>query len=53
MRRLADLGPNERAIMFDRLRRQYPSRRDFHAWQIRGLDNNAASTLKKLGFSCI
>jgi hypothetical protein len=38
--------------MFDRLRREYPSRRDFHAWRIHGLDNNAASILKKLGFSC-
>jgi erythronate-4-phosphate dehydrogenase len=51
MRRLIDLAPGERAIMFDRLRREYPSRRDFHAWRIHGLDHNAASTLKRLGFS--
>jgi erythronate-4-phosphate dehydrogenase len=53
MRRLIDLAPSERAIMFDRLRREYPSRRDFHAWRIHGADKNATSTLKKLGFSCI
>ncbi|MEE8339829.1 MAG: DUF3410 domain-containing protein, partial [Xanthomonadales bacterium] len=53
MRRLADLSPNARAIMFDTLRREYPSRRDFRAWRIRGAGKTAASTLKKLGFSCI
>jgi erythronate-4-phosphate dehydrogenase len=51
MRRLTDLAPSERATMFDRLRREYPSRRDFRAWRIHSLDNNAASTLIKLGFS--
>ena len=51
MRRLTDLAPNERATMFDRLRREYPSRRDFRAWRIHSLDNNVASTLIKLGFS--
>jgi erythronate-4-phosphate dehydrogenase len=50
MRHLIDLASYERAIMFDRLRREYPSRRDFHAWQIRGVDKNAASTLNRLGF---
>jgi len=51
MRRLIDLAPNDRALMFDRLRRQYPSRRDFRAWQFHGADKNATSTLHKLGFS--
>jgi erythronate-4-phosphate dehydrogenase len=51
MRCFTDLPPNERAVMFDRLRREYPSRRDFCAWRIHGVDNNAASTLHKLGFS--
>ena len=50
MRRLAGLAPNERAIMFDRLRREYPSRRDFRAWRLHGIDADAASTLRKLGF---
>jgi len=53
MRRLADLSPDERALKFDRLRREYPSRRDFHAWRIHGADKYVTSTLKKLGFSCI
>lgn len=51
MRRLADLTPNERSIMFDKLRREYPSRRDFHAWRIHGVDKTTASTLNQLGFS--
>jgi hypothetical protein len=50
MRRLAGLAPSERAIMFERLRREYPSRRDFRAWRIHGIDADAASTLRKLGF---
>jgi erythronate-4-phosphate dehydrogenase len=51
MRRLTDLAPKKRAMMFDRLRREYPSRRDFLAWRIHGVDKNTASTFKKLGFS--
>ena len=50
MRCLAGLAPNERAILFDRLRREYPSRRDFRAWRLHGIDADAASTLRKLGF---
>jgi len=49
MRRLAGLAPSERAIMFERLRREYPARRDFRAGQIHGVDKDAASTLNKLG----
>jgi len=51
MRRLTDLAPKKRAMMFDRLRREYPSRRDFLAWRIHGIDKNTASTFKMLGFS--
>ncbi len=51
MRRLTDLVAIERAMVFDSLRREYPSRRDFRAWRIHGLNNNATSTLKKLDFS--
>lgn len=51
MRRLTDLAASERAILFDRLRCEYPSRRDFGAWRIRGADKNGASTLNWLGFS--
>jgi erythronate-4-phosphate dehydrogenase len=51
MRRLTDLVANERVIMFDRLRREYPSRRNFRAWRIHGTNTDAASTLRKLGFN--
>ncbi len=51
MRHLASLASSERAILFDRLRREYPSRRDFRAWRICGAEKNAVSTLHGLGFS--
>jgi erythronate-4-phosphate dehydrogenase len=51
MRRLTDLAPNDRAIAYDRLRREYPSRRDFHAWRLIGVTAKTASSLNKLGFS--
>ncbi len=51
MRHLAGLANRERAIMFDCLRREYPSRRDFQAWRLIGVTANTASSLKKLGFS--
>ena len=50
MRGLASLTPEVRATNFDVLRRDYPSRRDFHAWQIRGANTESANTLRKLGF---
>jgi erythronate-4-phosphate dehydrogenase len=53
MHRLTDSAANERAMMFDRLRREYPSRRDFRAWRLHGIDVDAASTLRKLGFSVL
>ena len=53
MRRLTDLAANERGMMFDRLRREYPSRRDFRAWRLHGIDVDAPSTLRKLGFSVL
>jgi erythronate-4-phosphate dehydrogenase len=51
MRRSTDLAAGERAMMFDRLRREYPSRRDFRAWRLQGINVDVASTLRKLGFS--
>ncbi len=51
MRHLAGLAPCEQAIMFDRLRREYPPRRDFCAWRLLGVTANTASTLKELGFN--
>jgi erythronate-4-phosphate dehydrogenase len=50
MRNLASLTSEVRAANFDALRRNYPSRRDFHAWQIRGANTESANTLRRLGF---
>ena len=51
MRALSTLAPDDRAIEFDRLRREYPPRRDFHAWTIHCLDSETAKILGTLGFS--
>ena len=53
MRALSSLDPGDRAIEFDRLRREYPYRRDFHAWTIRCQDSGMAQILGLLGFSVI
>jgi len=50
MRSLASLTPEIRATNFDALRCEYPPRRDFHGWQIRGANTESATTLQKLGF---
>jgi erythronate-4-phosphate dehydrogenase len=51
MRKLIPLGTDQRAIAFDLLRREYPSRRDFQAWTIRCADPALFPYLRKLGFS--
>jgi len=53
MRALSSLEPGDRAIEFDRLRREYPYRRDFHAWTIGCQDSNTVGVLSLLGFSVI
>lgn len=53
LRELATLDEDSRAAGFDRLRRDYPPRRDFHAWQVRGADLETAQLCRKLGFSVI
>jgi len=53
MRALSALEPGDRAIEFDRLRREYPYRRDFHAWTIRCQDSEMAQLLNRLGFSLL
>ncbi|MGD2129740.1 MAG: 4-phosphoerythronate dehydrogenase [Lysobacterales bacterium] len=50
MRRLVSLGVDERAAAFDRLRKDYPPRRDFHAWRLRCDDRATRRTLGSLGF---
>jgi erythronate-4-phosphate dehydrogenase len=51
MRNLARLPPDAIPIEFDRLRRQYPSRRDFHAWRVEGAKPSEEKRLQQLGFS--
>jgi len=50
LRALANHTVEERAAGFDRLRRDYPSRRDFQAWTIDTIDASSAPLLHKLGF---
>ena len=51
MRLLAPLDSASRVSGFDRLRKEYPPRRDFHAWQIRCRDSGQSQLLERLGFS--
>jgi erythronate-4-phosphate dehydrogenase len=53
LRELAALGEDARAAGFDRLRRDYPPRRDFQAWQVRDAGLETARLCRKLGFSVI
>jgi erythronate-4-phosphate dehydrogenase len=53
MRRLPGLSKSAATAEFDRLRKEYPSRRDFQAWTVHCRDPETASTLGKLGFSVI
>jgi erythronate-4-phosphate dehydrogenase len=50
MRELIPLPREARAIEFDRLRRDYPPRRDFQAWRVCCTDPAQASLLNKMGF---
>ena len=51
MRALAGLTRERRAAGFDRLRRDYPTRRDFHAWRVRCSHPETAQLLKNIAFS--
>jgi erythronate-4-phosphate dehydrogenase len=51
MRELAGLSPDRIAVEFDRLRREYPQRRDFRAWRVFCEDEEASALLARLGFS--
>ena len=50
MRELVGLEPDRIALAFDRLRKDYPYRRDFHAWDLQCDDPATATLLGKLGF---
>jgi erythronate-4-phosphate dehydrogenase len=49
MRRLKDLDPEARGIEFDRLRKEYPIRREFWQYQVKG-DPEIVHTARALGF---
>lgn len=51
MRELAHHSSDERATGFDRLRRDYPTRRDFQAWTVRCPDPATTALLARLGFN--
>jgi erythronate-4-phosphate dehydrogenase len=51
MRRLAALEIDQRAAAFDRLRRDYPPRRDFQAWNVHCPDPESARKLHAMGFN--
>jgi erythronate-4-phosphate dehydrogenase len=50
LRGLSSLPAGQRAIEFDHLRRNYPQRRDFRAWQIQCEQPGSDTVLRKLGF---
>ena len=50
MRQLCGREPGQIARAFDRLRKDYPYRRDFHAWDVVCKDAGAAQLLTDLGF---
>lgn len=53
MRRLVPLDAGQRAVEFDRLRREYPTRRDFQAWTILCPDPDLHPQLREMGFTLI
>jgi erythronate-4-phosphate dehydrogenase len=50
LRKLAEMSAPGLAGGFDRLRREYPLRRDFQGWHLRCPDKAAAQKLAELGF---
>ena len=52
LRRIISVPKNEQAAYFDRLRNEYPVRREFHSMSVRsdGYSEKALTTLHKLGF---
>lgn len=50
LRTLAGLPSGQIAPGFDRLRKEYPYRRDFHGWDVICDEQSAAQTLSALGF---
>jgi len=53
LRDLAGRTPGKRAAGFDRLRREYPTRRDFQYWTVRVRDESQLEILEGLGFRTV
>jgi erythronate-4-phosphate dehydrogenase len=53
MQNLSRLPPEQRPLEFDRLRHEYPRRRDFHAWQVCCKQSGSAEILRQLGYSVL
>ena len=53
LRALAALSMDERALGFDRLRRDYPPRRDFQAWTIECPDLESEQLCHNVGFAAV
>ena len=51
LRALAELPVDQRARGFDRLRRDYPARRDFRAWRLQCPDLESARLCHNMGFT--
>jgi len=51
LRASIDLGSTERRQTFDRLRREYPPRRDFPAWRLHCADLEIGRICRQLGFT--
>jgi erythronate-4-phosphate dehydrogenase len=51
LRAIAEDPPAERAAAFDRLRKEYPVRREFHNTRVAGASDAAARVLAGLGFA--
>jgi erythronate-4-phosphate dehydrogenase len=51
MRKLEKLSSGQRAKEFDRLRREYPIRRDFQSWTVHCQDPRDVGLLRQLGFT--
>lgn len=51
LKELSPHTPEEIARGFDRLRKEYPFRRDFHGWDVSCRDAKASAMLMRLGFN--
>lgn len=53
LRELFPLSPEERRTGFDRLRKEYPVRREFPAWEVVGVSGSVEEIIRALRFSAV